>query len=170
MDDDMRQVMEKAKNALREKSSNMTFGIIEDRVTNEELRTNDDWIEDSLPTLQGYLAFIMVYSGASLGSILLYRFNELKRFRNSLDFLPNWEEEWLCIGKIMSEPIGLNKRNGNVYWFSEIPFEDEGICLGQFDDFLKNVVFGEKYAEIVPWIDEDEWYQFQIVGGSKEED
>ncbi|OPH46703.1 hypothetical protein BC351_14555 [Paenibacillus ferrarius] len=95
----------------------------------------------------------------------MLEYQENKDYQNLLDFLPDWETNWLCVGKIMSEPLGINKQDGNVYWFSEIPYSNEGICLGTLDKFLGNYVFGRKYYEIVPWIDEDDWYQFMIMHG-----
>lgn len=165
VDKSLKDILETSKNALRAKNSNSTFGSIKDGISEEEKNINKSWLDESPQTLKSYVEFIKEYSGISLGGIVLYRFHRLQQFQNLLDFLPNSKDEWICIGTILDDPIGLNKKDGKVYWFSEIPYSDEGICLGTFDEFLKEYAFGKKYAEIIPWIDDDEWYQFMIKLG-----
>ena len=54
----------------------------------------------------------------------------------------------------------LNKTDTKVYRFYQ-GFEDdiEPDCFGDFDDFLLEYVFGDKYAKIIPKAYEDEWYR-----------
>jgi len=151
-----------AKNLLREDSSSLTFGIIEDGITEDMLSQNKELFTDSDKKIGQYIDFMKEVSGFSLGSIVLFDFCHIRDFQYLLDFIPDWKSKWLCIGKIMSEPIGINKEDGNVYWFSEIPYNDEGMNLGEFIPFMEKYVFGHKYSEIIPWVDEDEWYQFMI--------
>ncbi|GAA0135336.1 hypothetical protein YSY43_21760 [Paenibacillus sp. YSY-4.3] len=122
----------------------MSFGIIEDGITEDMLSLNDDLLNSK--RVGQYVDFVKEVSGFSLGSIVLFDFLKIRDFQNLLEFLPNWETEWLCIGKIMAEPLGINMKDGKVYWFSEIPYSDEGINLGSFFDFLKEYVFGYKYS------------------------
>ncbi|KOP64761.1 hypothetical protein AMS62_05440 [Bacillus sp. FJAT-18019] len=150
-----------AKKLLRANSSNLSFGTIEDGITKDMLSLNEGLFKIN-GKLGQYVDFVKEVSGFSLGSIVLFNFSRIKEFQNLLDFLPEWESKWLCIGKIMSEPIGINKEDGNVYWFSEIPYSDEGMNLGSFNSFLKEYVFGHKYSDFIPWADEDEWYQFMV--------
>lgn len=104
---------------MREDSSSLTFGIIEDMLSqNKELFTDSD------KKIGQYIDFMKEVSGFSLGSIVLFNFCHIRDFQYLLNFIPDWKSKWLCIGKIMSEPIGINKEDGNVYWFSEIPYND----------------------------------------------
>ncbi|MFB5764123.1 hypothetical protein [Paenibacillus medicaginis] len=160
MDIDIIKKILQAKNLLKASSSNLTFGIIEDGIAEDVLSLNRELFVNSDKRVGQYTDFVKEVSGFSLGSIVLFDFSRIREFQNLLEFLPEWETKWLCIGKIMSEPIGINKEDGNVYWFSEIPYNDEGMDLGSFNNFLKEYIFGYKYSEIVPWVDEDEWYQF----------
>ncbi|OAB38856.1 hypothetical protein [Paenibacillus glacialis] len=165
MNNQLRKIINTAKNVLRSNTTNMTFGIIEDGITVDALSVNQELINGSNQKFQQYVEFVQVVSGFSLGSIVLFEYPVIKDYQNLLDFQPDWETNWLCVGKIMSEPLGINKMDGNVYWFSEIPYSDEGLCLGTFNEFLEEYVFGNKYSEIIPWVDEDDWYQFIIKHG-----
>ncbi|RNB51437.1 hypothetical protein EDM57_22405 [Brevibacillus gelatini] len=162
MDSDLIKKVLQVKKLLRESPSSLSFGIIEDGLNDDLISQNKKLFIDSNEKVYEYVDFIKDVSGFSLGSIVLFDFPRIHEFQNLLDFLPDWEKNWLCIGKIMSEPMGINKNDGSVNWFSEIPYDDEGMNLGTFNNFMKEYVFGEKYSEIVPWVDEDEWYQFMI--------
>lgn len=55
----------------------------------------------------------------------------------------------------------LNKEDGRIYLYfqgneKEIPAK----CFTSFDNFLVNYVFGENYADIIPDVNNDEWYNF----------
>ncbi|MCG7316155.1 hypothetical protein [Brevibacillus laterosporus] len=138
---------------------------MKDGITEDGFNNNQKLIGDSYQKIEQYMEFVKEASDFSLGSIVLFEYQEIKDFQNLLDFLPDWQENWLCIGKIMSEPIGINKQDGNVYWFLEIPYDDKGLYFGSFDVFLEKVVFGQNYSEIIPGVDEDDWYQFMIKLG-----
>ncbi|MHA7963893.1 hypothetical protein ACX93W_07095 [Paenibacillus sp. CAU 1782] len=116
-------------------------------------------------TLRSYMEYIKVANGLSLGGIVLFPFQELKELQSLLNFLPKWEEDWFLIGKIMSEPVGIQLSDGGVYWFSEIPFDDQGVYLGSFASFLSQYVFGEKYKKLAPWYEEEEWHDVLIKIG-----
>lgn len=116
-------------------------------------------------TLRSYMDFIEVANGFSLGPIVLFRYEELREMQNFLDFLPQWKEDWFFIGKILSEPVGIQLSDGGVYWFSEIPYDDHGVCLGQFPDFLRRYVFGEKFKELFHWYNEEGWHDVLIAMG-----
>lgn len=162
MNSEFMQNILRAKHLLETNPSNMSYGMIEGGVTEEVLRLNEGLLTPLGEQLAEYIDFIREVSGFSLGSIVLFDFTRIPNFQNLLDFLPRRETEWFCIGKIMSEPIGINRKDGRVYWFSEIPYSNEGIDLGSFSQFLEMYVFGLKYAEIIPGADEDEWVQFMI--------
>ncbi|WP_094701231.1 hypothetical protein [Brevibacillus laterosporus] len=165
MNNELSKVIKIIKNELKSKNSNISFGIIEDGITEDVFNNNQELIGDSYQKIEQYMEFVKEASGFSLGSIVLFEYQEIKEFQNLLDFLPDWQENWLCLGKIMSEPIGINKQDGNVYWFSEIPYDDKGLCFGSFDVFLEKFVFGQNYSEIIPGVDDDDWYQFMIKLG-----
>lgn len=162
MKNELKKIINAAKDLLRSNTTNMTFGIIEDGITEDVLSINQELINCSNQKTRQYVEFVQEVSGLSLGSIVLFDYQEIKNHQSLLGFLSDWEINWLCVGKIMSEPIGINKQDGKVYWFSEIPYSDEGLCLGTLNEFLEEYVFGRKYSEIIPWIDEDDWYQFMV--------
>lgn len=162
MNTELMQNIFRAKHLLEANPTNMSFGIIGEGTDEDELQRNETLFASAGKQLAEYTDFVKKVSYFSLGSIVLFEFTRIRNFQNLLNFLPEWETQWLCIGKIMAEPIGINREDGRVYWFSEIPYNDEGTDLGSFPQFLKTYVFGPKYAEVIPGPDEDEWVQFMI--------
>ena len=95
------------------------------------------------------------------GSIDIFGADIIQDYQFMVNNIPGGNDKWLYIGQILYEPVVINKIDSKVYRFfrgnEDINTAD---CLGLFDEFLLNYVFGDKYAEIVPDAEDDEWYRF----------
>jgi hypothetical protein len=108
-----------------------------------------------------YSEFLDITNGARFGAIDLWSYDDLTRNQFVLHDRQNSKESLISIGQILYEPIILDINDQKVYTFkldddSDIPMT----FIGGFDYFLRNYVFGERYGEILPDYDSDEWIIF----------
>lgn len=110
------------------------------------------------PNLKEFKDFIKFSNGARYGSIDLWSIEDLpkKQFYIQEDI-----DTLLCIGQILYEPIVISKKDGNLFLFDTINNSiDYDKNFGSFNNFLDRFVLGDKYGEIIPEVESDEWYLF----------
>lgn len=153
MNGKLKWIIETVKLELRKEPSAIVIGKLGDRNKNEILNDN--------LKIQSYYEFLREYNGARFGSIDLWSSELLLKNQYRVTEIPGGEDNWTCIGQILYEPTVINKKDGKVYRFYQGHETDmQADCFGVFDEFLLRYVFGEKYAEIIPDAEEEEWYQF----------
>ncbi|MCM0665512.1 hypothetical protein [Flavobacterium tyrosinilyticum] len=73
----------------------------------------------------------------------------------------NEKKSLISIGQILYEPLILDTISGNVYIFSRDDDDEMPMTKrGDLEYFLINYVFGDKYQEIIPDYEGDEWMLF----------
>lgn len=150
MNNELCKKISKARYELSKDVSSVIFGELNDGVVcDENLR------------IKPYCDFLNVCNGASCGDIDLWSNEDIGQNQFRVTDLDGGSEKWVCIGQILYEPLVINLDSEEVYLFYQgHEKEIEGKCFGKFDDFLMEYVFGEKYAEIIPDVQDDEWYSF----------
>ncbi|OPH46702.1 hypothetical protein BC351_14550 [Paenibacillus ferrarius] len=63
MNNELRKIINTAKNVLRSNTTNMTFGIIEDGITENALSIHQELINYSNQKIQQYVEFVQIVSG-----------------------------------------------------------------------------------------------------------
>lgn len=153
MNDKLKKIIKIVKSELRKEPSAIVIGKLCDGARNKLPNDNSN--------IQEYYDFLGECDGARCGSIDFWSFEMLLKNHYRVSEIPDGEDNWVCIGQILYEPIVISKIDGNVYRFYQGHETDtEADCFGSFDEFLMRYVFGDKYAEIIPDASEEEWYQF----------
>lgn len=157
MNDEIKKIIDCLKEGLKEDSSNIVFGKLNDGI----VAVNE---VNSLK-IGKYSDLLKGTNGARCGDIDLWSYSELERNQYVLSDIQDEKESWLSIGQILYEPLIINRFDGNVYIL--IMDEDSTMmnCFGELDFFLKNYVFGSGYCEIIPNSEEDDWYLFLKMKG-----
>ena len=117
--------------------------------------------EEAIEKIGAYSEFLEVTDGARFGGIDFWNYDVLTRNQFMLHERQNSKDSLLSIGQILYEPLVLDIADQSVYTFKQD--DDSAIpmtFIGGFDDFLSQYVFGEKYQEIIPDYDSDEWILF----------
>jgi hypothetical protein len=70
--------------------------------------------------------------------------------------MPGGQHEWLVIGQMIYEPIGLNRTSGEVVCFAE---GREPIALGSVETFATDYLLGKAYSTVIPNSQQDEWWK-----------
>jgi hypothetical protein len=108
-----------------------------------------------------YSEFLEITNGARFGAIELWSYDDPKRNQFVLYDRQNSNESVISIGQILYEPLILDISDQSVYTFKQDDDSDIPMTfIGDFDYFLSNYVFGERYGEIIPDYDSDEWILF----------
>lgn len=108
-----------------------------------------------------YFNFLQVCNGARCGSIDLWSAELIPKNQYRVTEMEGGKEKWLCIGQVLYEPLVMNLVDEGIYLFYQGFEKDiEAKYLGKLDDFLENYVFGAKYAELIPDVEDEEWYRF----------
>lgn len=153
MNDNLKNIIKIIKLKLREEPNSIFIGKLNDDI-------KDKVICDMLD-IQIYYEFLIECNGAYCGSIDLWNSDMLLKSQYRVKDFPGGKDNWVCIGQILYEPIAINKIDGNVYRFYQGYESDiKPDCFGCFDDFLTMYVFGNKYADILPNAEDEEWYKF----------
>lgn len=122
-----------------------------------------DEVIDNRFKIKSYYNFLEESNGARFGLIDLFSSEMLAKSQYRVTDMQGGEENWMCIGQILYEPLVINRIDGKVYRFYQGGETDIAPdCFGSFEDFLLEYVFGEKYIEIVPNFEPDEWYKLVI--------
>lgn len=117
--------------------------------------------EEAIKKNDAYSEFLKVTDGARFGAIDFWSYDDLKRNQFVLHERQNSNGTLLSVGQILYQPLILDSADQSVYTFKQD--DDLAIPLtfiGDFDDFLSTYVFGEKYQEIIPDYNGDEWILF----------
>lgn len=144
----IREKIELMKSILEEEPFYLVIGDIR-----EESDPNPNVKKDSL---QDYYYFLNEYSSLRCGSIIIFGRKEVSEFQFTVADMPGEFEEWICIGKIDSYPLYINKKSGQICCLiGDSGMEMKIECYGDFYNFLENYVFGEQYVETGG---KDDWY------------
>lgn len=156
----IRQCINLLKKTLEEYPETFMFGYISDGTSFDKLKSKEFLFDFNKPILKPYIDFLEETAEAWFGNIVLFNLSILHEFQYYVEELQSLKEEWICIGKIISDPLLINNCSGEVHLFSGYPYSIIDKQLGSFEHFLLNYVFGKGYSELIPWIEEDDWYQF----------
>ena len=108
--------------------------------------------------IESYCKFLTICNGARCGLVDLYSFEMLCKSQYRVKEISGGENNWICIGQILYEPIAINKTDKKVYRFYQGHEKDINYdCFGSFDEFLSEYVFGNKYIDIIPSFETDGW-------------
>lgn len=136
----------------------IVFAKISCGIKENELLGTSELLDNS--KLTEYIDFLKESRDSAFGEVVLFSYSELQEYQYYIDELPDKYSDLICIGKILSDPIMISKKDGKVYWISGYPYLLNKKCLGNFNRFMMIYVFGRRYSQIIPWADEDEWYKF----------
>ena len=152
MDNDLLKIISVAREKLKETPHSMLFG---------DLPNGEDKISNNNDIFPAYYEFLKVCNGARCGDIDLWSNNDLPDTQFYIEELDGGRDIWLCIGQILYEPLIFNCMDEKVYFFRKDELDSAPIFIfDSFYDFFKNYVFGQKYKEIIPDVDNDSWYDF----------
>ncbi|RNB51439.1 hypothetical protein EDM57_22415 [Brevibacillus gelatini] len=141
------------------KPETIIYGYISNGLTLDE-QSQLNIIDFKLPSIRTYSEYLEESAESFFGNIVLFHPSDLYNFQYYVDEYPGLIGKWLCIGKIIDNPLLLNLNTGRVHLFVGYPSNCYDKELGDFEEFLRDYVFGEKYSSLFPWVDEDEWYFF----------
>ncbi|MEL7498759.1 MAG: hypothetical protein AAFN77_14215 [Planctomycetota bacterium] len=94
--------------------------------------------------------------GGRFGSIDLWSSSELPSYQGQMLDVDD-PDNYLIVGQILYEPVAINKATGVLHW---LPTGAPSTELGNPDRFLRHFVFGSGYAEVIPDVDQEPWWQF----------
>ena len=115
-------------------------------------------IKDTQGISLDYMNFLVLTNGAVCGCIVFVPFES---FHEQKAMGENLEKESIFIGFVDDMPLILT-RKGLVKVFDHN--NAEIFCYGNFESFLNDWVFGEKYVSVVPLtLDKDPWYDFMVA-------
>ncbi len=105
-----------------------------------------------------HCAFLKLCNGGSFGDIILWSVEELldNQYR-----VPSDQPSWCEIGQLLYEPLFLDKDTQHVLFPADSYEGIEGIDV-DFDTFVKEYIFGNKYKEKIIGYDnaDDDWSGF----------
>jgi len=105
-----------------------------------------------------HCAFLKLCNGGSFGDIILWSVEELldNQYR-----VPANQSSWYEIGQLLYEPLFLDKHTQHVIFSADSYDSIEEIDV-DFDTFVKEYIFGNKYKEKIIGYDnaEDDWSVF----------
>ena len=103
-------------------------------------------------------AFLKLCNGGSFGDIILWSVEELleNQYR-----VPAEQPSWYEIGQLLYEPLFLDKHTQSVIFPANVYEGIEGIEV-DFDTFVREYIFGNKYKEKIIGYDneDDDWSAF----------
>ena len=105
-----------------------------------------------------HCAFLKLCNGGSFGDIILWNTEELL---DNQYHVPAEQPSWYEIGQLLYEPLFLDKHTQQVI-FPADSYEGMEAFEVDFDTFVKEYIFGNKYKEKVIGYDseEDDWAVF----------
>lgn len=116
------------------------------------------YMYEDLEILKDYVVFLSEVDQFIAGAITMMAMDELKNIQFCVEEME--DDEWICIGKIIDEPIFININDGGVVWLQGLPEEEKTIKeLGDFNYFMNNYVFGKKYTELYNGSEQSNWYK-----------
>ena len=105
-----------------------------------------------------HCAFLKLCNGGSFGDIILWSVEELL---DNQYLVPSDQPSWCEIGQLLYEPLFLDKDTQHVLFPADSYEGIEGIDV-DFDTFVKEYIFGNKYKEKIIGYDnaDDDWSGF----------
>lgn len=94
--------------------------------------------------------------GGRFGAIDLWSTDELPA-NSGIHLDVSNPENFVPVGQILYEPIAAQRSTGDLYW---LPHGDENVELGSASHFLSYFVFGAGYAELIPNVEDEPWWNF----------
>ena len=103
-------------------------------------------------------AFLKLCNGGSFGDIILWSVEELLENQCRV---PTEQPSWYEIGQLLYEPLFLDKHTQCVIFPADVYEEIESIEV-DFDTFIREYIFGNKYKEKIIGYDneDDDWSAF----------
>ena len=101
-------------------------------------------------------SFLSDVNGGRFGSFDIWSVEELQMNQVFASAMPGGEDHWLVIGQMIYEPIGVNRKSGEIVCFPE---GREVIELGDVRSFVADFLLGNSYAKVIPNSEQDEWWQ-----------
>lgn len=152
MNTELLQTFKLVKNELDKNPASIVFAQLKHGIKFEEA---------AIEKIGAYSEFLEVTNGARFGAIDFWSYDDLGRNQFVLHERQNSNGSLIAIGQILYEPLVLDTVDKSVYTFKQ---DDDSALpmtfIGDFDHFLSHYVFGEKYQEIIPDYDSDEWILF----------
>lgn len=105
-----------------------------------------------------HAAFLDLSDGGRFGAVDLWSTDELEENQFRAQAKPGGADSWLEIGQIVYEPIFLRRSDSTVH----LPQFRGGAAhtTMNFDTFLEDYVFGNKYAQLYDGAGEERWHTF----------
>ncbi len=152
MNTELKNLLKKIKQELCDDPSSIIYAEIEDVLSED--------VDISLYT-KLYRDFLQECNGARFGAIDIWGKDDFLQNQYRVMNIAGGNEEWICIGQVLYEPLVINKKDELVYLFYQgQESEITPLCFGSLDDFLLQYALGEKYSEIIPETEDDDWYIF----------
>ncbi len=152
MNKELRNLLGKIKYELSDDPSSIIYAEIEDAFLED--------VDISLYT-KLYSDFLQECNGARFGAIDIWGSDDFLQNQYRVVNIAGGNQEWICIGQVLYEPLVINKENELVYLFYQgEESETAPLCFGSLDDFLMQYALGKKYSEIIPETEDDDWYIF----------
>ena len=103
-------------------------------------------------------AFLKLCNGGTFGDIILWSVEELLENQYCV---PSEQPSWYEIGQLLYEPLFLDKHTQSVIFPADVYEEIESIEV-DFDTFIREYIFGNKYKEKIIGYDneDDDWSAF----------
>jgi hypothetical protein len=110
--------------------------------------------------------FLSNINGGRFGAFDIWSLEELDMNQVFASVMPGGQHDWLVIGQMIYEPIGLNRASGEVVCFPE---GREPMGLGIVGMFATNYLLGKAYSTVIPNSEQDEWWnvlrEAQVLDG-----
>lgn len=100
--------------------------------------------------------FLAVTNGGRFGSIDIWSTDEIDQNQFYTSQMPGGSSAWLVVGQVLYEPLAVSRKTHEIVLH---PQNGSPKNLGEIDQFLMHNVFGEGYADIVPDVEQEEWWQ-----------
>ncbi|KPV55240.1 hypothetical protein QJ48_34235 [Paenibacillus sp. A3] len=145
----------------------LTYGEIVKDTAGEQFKKIDNSI------VADYYFIINRYEKLSGGVITVYGQRKVNKIQFYVEDMLQFDGEWICIGKIESYPLFINKVDGHVTCLFGDPLDQNYVLesYGDFNNFLLKYFLGEQYGEIgLKFVEsggsintvgskDDEWYK-----------
>ncbi|WP_128102961.1 hypothetical protein [Paenibacillus sp. DCT19] len=145
----LKRIIDQVKEALAQDHDSIIYG---------QLNSGIRYIPSDGSHLRQYYDFLGRSNGARCGVIDLWSYEELNKNQYRMTSWMNDVSDWLEVGQILYEPVVINRSSGLLYILKDEEELEEDKNMGEWDNFLFNYVFGEKYRSVAPVVDADDWW------------
>lgn len=147
MDSQLKRTIDQVKEVLMQDHDSIVYG---------QLHAGIGYILSDFPHLRQYYDFLGISNGARCGVIDLWSYEKLNKNQYRMTSWVNDVSDWLEVGQILYEPLVINRKSGLLYVLKEEEYIKEEENIGEWNDFLFNYVFGDKYYSIAAGV--DDWW------------